>query len=261
MESLHSNSQEGETVCNKSAKENSFDSETKDVHGLSNEDLKGTHIEHGFKRAFISLFGQDVETFKSTIMSSAKDAYSKPINDKEPMAEVHLTVEHNVLANEQQHAKQPEFNNEGMVDQDAEQCQVKNLTEHRSSPNKSFVVHEKPSPRSCLRWKSTGKIFKTVGLRWTPIGKLFASSTTKVDSKPPHGSNVDITNPHECIQTLDTSAGTLNLDTVPVAAAPRPVDPTDTPLSTSIEQDAPGASTSSTIQVTQSPVIFEGVEE
>ncbi|GJX73932.1 hypothetical protein Tco_0312527 [Tanacetum coccineum] len=29
-----------------------------------------------------------------------------------------------------------------------------------------------------------------------------------VDSKPPHGSNTDITNLHECIQTLDSSAGT-----------------------------------------------------
>ncbi|GJQ95598.1 hypothetical protein Tco_0006737 [Tanacetum coccineum] len=34
---------------------------------LSNEDLKGTRTEHGFKRAFISLFGQDVETFTSTM--------------------------------------------------------------------------------------------------------------------------------------------------------------------------------------------------
>nr|GEU70658.1 hypothetical protein [Tanacetum cinerariifolium] len=48
---------------------------------------------------------------------------------------------------------------------------------------------------------------------------------------------------------------------VHVVAAPRHVDPTDTPLSTSIKQDAPAASTSSTIQVTQSPVISKGVEE
>ncbi|GKA48561.1 hypothetical protein Tco_0741519 [Tanacetum coccineum] len=30
---------------------------------LSKEDLKGTRIEHGFKRAFMSLFGQDDDTF------------------------------------------------------------------------------------------------------------------------------------------------------------------------------------------------------
>nr|GEW00007.1 retrovirus-related Pol polyprotein from transposon TNT 1-94 [Tanacetum cinerariifolium] len=42
---------------------------------------------------------------------------------------------------------------------------------------------------------------------------------------------------------------------VRIAAAPRPTDPTGTPLSTSIQQDAPAASTSSTIQETQSLVI------
>ncbi|GJW14428.1 hypothetical protein Tco_0018561 [Tanacetum coccineum] len=64
------------------------------------------------------------------------------------------------------------------------------------------------SPRSCLRWKQTGRIFKTVGLRWVPTRKIFTSSTTTVDSEPPHGSNTDITNLHECIQTLDSSVGT-----------------------------------------------------
>ncbi|GJY56619.1 hypothetical protein Tco_0455734 [Tanacetum coccineum] len=35
---------------------------------LSKEDLKGTRIEHGFKRAFMSLFGQDADTFTSTML-------------------------------------------------------------------------------------------------------------------------------------------------------------------------------------------------
>nr|GEW01632.1 putative F-box domain-containing protein [Tanacetum cinerariifolium] len=39
--------------------------------------------------------------------------------------------------------------------------------------------------------------------------KLFDSCTSKVDSEPLHGSNVDISNIHECKQTLDVSAGTL----------------------------------------------------
>ncbi|GJQ93819.1 hypothetical protein Tco_0004958 [Tanacetum coccineum] len=66
----------------------------------------------------------------------------------------------------------------------------------RFSLNKSSAVHEKPhTPRSCLRWKPTGRIFKTVSLRWIPTGKMFTDSTTKVDSEPPNGSNDDITNP------------------------------------------------------------------
>ncbi|GKB04256.1 hypothetical protein Tco_0832399 [Tanacetum coccineum] len=83
---------------------------------------------------------------------------------------------------------------------------------HMSSIKKTSVVHEKTmTPRSCLRWKPTGKIFKTVGLRWVPTGKIFTSSTTKVDSEPTNGSNDDITNQYECKQTLDVSAGTLNI--------------------------------------------------
>ncbi|GJS54797.1 hypothetical protein Tco_0628159 [Tanacetum coccineum] len=81
------------------------------------------------------------------------------------------------------------------------------FTGHRFSPNKTSAVYEKTSPRSDLRWKPTGRIFKSVGLRWIPTGKLFDSCTSKVDSEPPHGSNVDIPHIHECKQTLDVSAG------------------------------------------------------
>ncbi|GKF81662.1 hypothetical protein Tco_0240264, partial [Tanacetum coccineum] len=58
-------------------------------------------------------------------------------------------------------------------------------------------------------WKPTGRIFKTIGLRWVPTGKIFTSSITKVDSKPPNGSNADIPNQCESEQALNVSAGTL----------------------------------------------------
>ncbi|GJS92530.1 hypothetical protein Tco_0799498 [Tanacetum coccineum] len=85
-------SQEGETLSRQSVKESSLVYETSDVHAiqnkmpkakercmsyfrslhshlqvLSNEDPKGTRTEHGFKWAFISLFGQDVETFTKRV--------------------------------------------------------------------------------------------------------------------------------------------------------------------------------------------------
>ncbi|GJX38134.1 hypothetical protein Tco_0251437, partial [Tanacetum coccineum] len=82
------------------------------------------------------------------------------------------------------------------------------FTGQRFSPNTTSAVYEKTSPRSDLRWKPTGRIFKSVGLKWIPTGKLYDSCTSKVDSEPPHGSNVDIPNIHECKQTLDVSAGT-----------------------------------------------------
>nr|GEW39003.1 hypothetical protein [Tanacetum cinerariifolium] len=48
---------------------------------------------------------------------------------------------------------------------------------------------------------------------------------------------------------------------VPIVAALRPADLTGSPSSTSIDQAAPSASTSSTIQETQPLVISKGVEE
>ncbi|GKG42191.1 hypothetical protein Tco_0476489, partial [Tanacetum coccineum] len=43
----------------------------------------------------------------------------RPIYNEEPMAEVQ-TTDDNVSATGQQHTEQPEFNNEGKVDQNAE---------------------------------------------------------------------------------------------------------------------------------------------
>ncbi|GJZ21309.1 hypothetical protein Tco_0558348 [Tanacetum coccineum] len=86
------------------------------------------------------------------------------------------------------------------------------VTGHSFSLNKSSAVHEKTNtPRSYLRWIPTGRIFNTAGLKWVPTGKTFTSSTTKVDCELPNGSNDYITNPYKCDQTLNVSAGTLNL--------------------------------------------------
>nr|GEW29565.1 reverse transcriptase domain-containing protein [Tanacetum cinerariifolium] len=83
---------------------------------------------------------------------------------------------------------------------------------HRFSIKNTSVVQKKTmTPRSCLRWKPMDSIFKTVGLRWIPTGKIFTSSTTKVVSEPPNGSNAYITNQYELEQTLDVSAGILTL--------------------------------------------------
>ncbi|GKG03912.1 hypothetical protein Tco_0314299, partial [Tanacetum coccineum] len=41
--------------------------------------------------------------------------------------------------------------------------------------------------------------------------KILRSLPGKVESEPPHGSNVDISKIHECKQTLDLSAGDSQL--------------------------------------------------
>ncbi|GKB71756.1 hypothetical protein Tco_0933168 [Tanacetum coccineum] len=52
--------------------------------------------------------------------SKALNANIRPIYDEEPMAVVQTTAEINVFATRQQHTEQPEFNNEGGVDQNVE---------------------------------------------------------------------------------------------------------------------------------------------
>ncbi|GKD88417.1 hypothetical protein Tco_1363924 [Tanacetum coccineum] len=90
------------------------------------------------------------------------------------------------------------------------------FTRHMFSPNKTSVVYKKTSPRYDLRWKPTGRIFKTAGLRRIPTRKIFASCTSKDDSEPTHGSNVDIPNIYKCKQTLDISAAShYNVKEVP----------------------------------------------
>ncbi|GJR56136.1 retrovirus-related pol polyprotein from transposon TNT 1-94 [Tanacetum coccineum] len=80
-------------------------------------------------------------------------------------------------------------------------------TGHRFSNKKTTTIPEKTmNPISCLRWQLTGRILKTVGLRWVPTGKFFNSCTSKVESEPTHGSNVDIHHIHACKQALDLSA-------------------------------------------------------
>ncbi|GJV49492.1 hypothetical protein Tco_1439704 [Tanacetum coccineum] len=167
---------------------------------LSHDNLKGTRIESGFKRAFATLFGQDVETFLGTKIfkgtmflnmdqlekqldkdefqeirsmaafrvletqyaslvntksngtefgkqdtssssrndADADDADIRPIYDEESMAKVQLTAECNIFSIGQQHVEQPELNNKGEVDQNAEQCHdtrplPAKLTDHQTT--------------------------------------------------------------------------------------------------------------------------------
>ncbi|GKC85136.1 hypothetical protein Tco_1140853, partial [Tanacetum coccineum] len=53
---------------------------------LSNNDLKGTRTESGFKRAFATLFGQDIETFTGTMFLNV-DQLEKQL-DKEEFQEI-----------------------------------------------------------------------------------------------------------------------------------------------------------------------------
>nr|GEW46228.1 hypothetical protein [Tanacetum cinerariifolium] len=137
------------------------------------------------------------------------------------------------------------------------------------SPNKSSAVHEKPNtPRSCLRWKPTGKIFKIARLRWIPTEKMFTDSITKVDSEPPNGLVQNIPSLTPAVQPTKNDWDSFfhpmfdkhfkrspNVDHPVLAAS------TSSPSSTTIDQDAPSTSTLQTISKQQSSVIPQGVED
>ncbi|GJX43900.1 hypothetical protein Tco_0260576 [Tanacetum coccineum] len=134
---------------------------------ISKEDLKGTRIEHGFKRAFMSLFGQDDDTFTRTMLlnvdqlqkqldkdelqedgsmaafwvrhitsihrsgndTDADDTDIRPIYDEEPMVEVQLTAECNIFATGQHHTEQPEI--------------ITEENEHLNKENETVKMHYK----------------------------------------------------------------------------------------------------------------------
>ncbi|GKD89800.1 hypothetical protein Tco_1365307 [Tanacetum coccineum] len=74
------------------------------------------------KRALHKKSGQegDIKDQKQ-INRGNVDANIRPIYDEEPMTKVQTTAVINVLATGQQHTEQPEFNNDGEVNQNAEQ--------------------------------------------------------------------------------------------------------------------------------------------
>ncbi|GJT96414.1 hypothetical protein Tco_1091932 [Tanacetum coccineum] len=97
---------------------------------------------------------EEVDTSKA-LDASLVDTESniKPIYDEEPMDEVQLTVENNVFAIGQQHTEQHEFNNEGEVDQDAEQCHDKRLLPAKLTDNQiTKLSYQSPeSKNTCLK--------------------------------------------------------------------------------------------------------------
>nr|GEZ13987.1 hypothetical protein [Tanacetum cinerariifolium] len=131
-----------------------------------------------------------VSSTRSENDAHAEDVDIKPVNDSEPMAKTRNNIK--PVGKITTVIKPKRWISRG----------------YRVSLNKSFALHEKPNtPRSCLCWKPTGRIFKTAGFRWIPTRKMFTDCTTKVDSEPLNGSNDDITNPYEYDQTLNVSTG------------------------------------------------------
>ncbi|GKC27295.1 hypothetical protein Tco_1034589 [Tanacetum coccineum] len=66
-----------------------------------------------------------------------------------------------------------------------------------SAKSQSTANGSKPKPRSNTQTSRNWLASNNIGLRWVATGKIFTSSTTKVDIEPTNGSDEDITNPYE----------------------------------------------------------------
>nr|GEU81938.1 retrovirus-related Pol polyprotein from transposon TNT 1-94 [Tanacetum cinerariifolium] len=123
---------------------------------------------------------------------------------------------------------------------------------YKVSPNQSSAVHEKPNtPRSCLRWKSTGRISRLLALG------LIQNSVSLTTYVPPSNRDYEILFQPLFDEHFNPPPCALSADSVAVAA-PRPIDPADSPSSTTIDQDVPSASTSLKNQEIQSQVTHQG---
>ncbi|GJS64619.1 hypothetical protein Tco_0679183 [Tanacetum coccineum] len=198
---------------------------------LLNNNLNGIRTESGFKRAFATLFGQDVETFIDTMFLNMDQLENQL--DKEEFQEIGSMASFKVLETQfQMFIKSRMYMDDEYVksiDERAKHKQEYNswvnerqMQNHDSKQSDSRIqaaVYRECMPQCSISpetdliksVETTGKIFKTVGLKWIPTGKIFTSSTTKVDSEPTNGSNDDITNQYKCKQTLDVNVGTLNV--------------------------------------------------
>ncbi|GJU68845.1 uncharacterized mitochondrial protein-like protein [Tanacetum coccineum] len=180
------------------------------------EDFRTELVEGKEKRAGTELIQenakkQKVEDDKETtelkhLMKIIPDEEEVTI-DAIPLAVKSPSIEVNLCAKIQ--SRKTKNSNKPIEQKSHTQKPVRKIfIEHGFSPNNTSVMYEKRSPKSDLRWKPTGRIFKTVGLRWVPTRKILASYTSKDDSEPTYGSNVDISKIHECKQTMDLSACT-----------------------------------------------------
>ncbi|GJT97679.1 hypothetical protein Tco_1093197 [Tanacetum coccineum] len=85
-------------------------------------------------------------------------------------------------------------------------CVIKFMKEVNSRakvPSNKTTNRNKPVEQTSVAKKPERQIQKDIGFQskrlplWVPTGKIFISSTTKVDSEPTNGSDEDITNQYE----------------------------------------------------------------
>ncbi|GKC54400.1 hypothetical protein Tco_1077145 [Tanacetum coccineum] len=141
------------------------------------------------------------------------DADIRPIDNEEPIAEVQTTADDNISATGQQHTEQSESNNEGEVDQNAEQCHDIHMNK-KSNENadvlaqiqkKGFAIAALKNELRKLTGNSVNTKFAKPSILGKPVGQplknqsvvrqptAFKSERPRI-SKPRFASQVDVNN-------------------------------------------------------------------
>ncbi|GJZ93873.1 hypothetical protein Tco_0666076 [Tanacetum coccineum] len=136
----------------------------------------------------------------------------KDDSSKEPMAEVQTTAEINIFATGQQHTEQPEFNNEGKVDQNAEQCHDIRPLPAKLTDDKTIELSDQSleSENVCLK-----KIVAQYSLKYSSSLGLHGNDVCSHQFRPCSSSNdfliITVTEPRENSQTtaMNRSSSTV----------------------------------------------------
>nr|GEV28782.1 retrovirus-related Pol polyprotein from transposon TNT 1-94 [Tanacetum cinerariifolium] len=178
----------------------------------------------------------------------AEDADIKTVNDTDPMAEVQLTAQNNVLANEQQHSVQSE---------PIYETHLLKKVDRNTAPDSTNMCHRG------REIDQNAKKFSGPGLHsMTPATSSSGLVPNTIFQQPCIPPNRDDWN-HLFKPIFDEyfNPPSIAVSPVPVAAAPIAADLADSAVSTSIDQDSPSTSIPSTQEQEHSPNISQGFEE
>ncbi|GJR73942.1 hypothetical protein Tco_0086307 [Tanacetum coccineum] len=162
------------------------------------------HAVDAFKPAFHSFFGEEHQTFRLKMFRNLDHYKSQDVQINPVQA-----VDDSLIVSKSSWIES-ENNNALSTSVNETQLQQLRVQHWRSLP----LCMRNQTLLDLVLGGNRRVFFKIAGLRWIPTRKMFTDNTTKVDREPLNGSNDDITNPYECDQTLNVSAGTLNLSAV-----------------------------------------------
>nr|GEW67703.1 hypothetical protein [Tanacetum cinerariifolium] len=242
---------------------------------------ENSNLEHAFNKSVNESSGivtgkQDTSSSLGNYITHAMDADIRPANDQVPFAEVQLTAQHNVLANEQQHTEQskpiydtyllkkvdsnttPDSTNMshkgGEIDQDAEQYQVKSLLLNAEFFKTKDMVEKEVYNELSNRFLQLEKhcISLEISIQQKEESfkcnkPLLQNSVSPTPYVPPSKKDYKIMFQPLFDEYFNPPPRVVSPDLTAVAA-PRAIDPAGSPSSTTIDQDVPSTSTSPTTQ-------------